>query len=175
MRSSGSASPEPPRSEAELTATLRTLLAERPAPDLRFAARPSAASFVLDSRRRVRPMPVWRLRLGAAVATAAAIVVAITATFASDDSYTIFANAFDLKPMNTVPASEHSVAVIVQAPPGATPAIARRLADRGVHASFALTRDTPSGTLTTLKRLGDEPMPTLKPGGPSAGSRRAAS
>ena len=153
-------------SEAELTATLRTLLAERPAPDQRFAARPSAASFVLDNRRRVRPMAVWRLRLGAAVATAAAIVVAITATFASDDSYTIFANAFDLKPMNTVPASEHSVAVIVQAPPGATPAIARRLADRGVHASFALTRDTPSGTLTTLKRLGDEPMPTLKPGGP---------
>jgi hypothetical protein len=153
-------------SEAELTATLRALLVDRPAPDRRFAARPSAASFVLENRSRVRPMPVWRLRLGTAVATAAAIVVAITATFASDDSYTILANAFDLHPMTTVPASGHSVAVIVEAPPGVTPTIATRLADRGVHASFALTRDTPPGTLATLKTLGDEPMPTLKPGGP---------
>jgi UDP-glucose 4-epimerase len=153
-------------SEADLTSTLRTLLADRPVPDRRFAARPSAASFVLANRPRVRPLPLWRLRLGRAVAMAATIVVLITATFASDDSYTIFANALDLHPTTTVPAAGKSIAVIVDAPQTMAPAIARRLAHRNVRASFALTRTTPSRTLGTLKRLGDEPMPKLKPGGP---------
>jgi UDP-glucose 4-epimerase len=51
------------RSEHELTTTLRHLTKERRSPDSSFASLPSIASRVLTARPRIKPQPVWRLRM----------------------------------------------------------------------------------------------------------------
>jgi nucleoside-diphosphate-sugar epimerase/UDP-N-acetylglucosamine:LPS N-acetylglucosamine transferase len=153
-------------SQAELTGTLRRVLSARKPPDLRFANLPSAASFVVEGRARIRPLPAWRIRLAHGLATAAAAVVAVTLVFASDDSYALFAAAFDLHPMTRVSTKRDQVAVIVDAPAAMTSALARRLSKRRFRASFVLERSADASTRVKLKRLGDEELPTLDPGGP---------
>jgi UDP-glucose 4-epimerase len=51
------------RSEHELASTLRHLTKERRSPDSSFASLPSIASRVLTARPRIKPQPVWRLRM----------------------------------------------------------------------------------------------------------------
>lgn len=51
------------RSEHELESVLRHVTRERRPPDSSFASLPSIASRVLTARPRVRPQPVWRLRM----------------------------------------------------------------------------------------------------------------
>jgi UDP-glucose 4-epimerase len=51
------------RSEHELESVLRHVTRERRPPDPAFASLPSIASRVLAARPRVRPQPVWRLRM----------------------------------------------------------------------------------------------------------------
>ena len=60
------------RSEHELTSALRHLTRERRSPDSSFASLPSIASRVLTARPRIKPQPVWKLRMER-VATAAAV------------------------------------------------------------------------------------------------------
>jgi UDP-glucose 4-epimerase len=154
------------RSEDQLTSTLRTLVNERHEPDLRFAGQPSAASLVLRARPRIEPLPLWRLRLGRSVAVAATAIVAITAVFASADSYTLLAKALDLPPMTKVTTEKPQVALIVDAPPASVQRLARNLSARSLHASFALGGSTPPQTISALTALGDEPIPKVGPGGP---------
>ena len=154
------------RSEAELVSTLRAALKQHPEADLRFAERPSAASLLLKSRPRIRPLPLWRLRLGRSVAAAAATILTVTMVFASDDSYTLIARALDLPPMTNVTTEKKQVALVVDAPAPVVPVVARGLAARHLHASFALNRSASPQTITTLRQLGDEPIPKLAPGGP---------
>jgi nucleoside-diphosphate-sugar epimerase/UDP-N-acetylglucosamine:LPS N-acetylglucosamine transferase len=61
------------RSEHELGSVLRHLTRERRSPDSTFASLPSIASRVLTARPRVKPQPVWRLRMER-VATAASLL-----------------------------------------------------------------------------------------------------
>jgi UDP-glucose 4-epimerase len=65
------------RSEHELESVLRHLTRERRSPDSTFASLPSIASRVLTARPRVRPQPVWRLRVGRMAAAVSLAVVAI--------------------------------------------------------------------------------------------------
>jgi UDP-N-acetylglucosamine:LPS N-acetylglucosamine transferase len=51
------------RSEHELETALRHLTRERRSPDSSFASLPSIASRVLTARPRVKPQPVWRVRM----------------------------------------------------------------------------------------------------------------
>ena len=62
------------RSEHELESVLRHLTRERRSPDSSFASLPSIASRVLTARPRVKPQPVWRLRMER-VATALSLAV----------------------------------------------------------------------------------------------------
>src|SRR5947208_7028976 len=114
-------------SEAELTSVLHRILKSRNTPDLRFARLPSAASFVLRNHARVKPFPVWRLRLSRGLATAATALLAFTAVFASNDSYTLFAKALDLSPTTSISTSESQVALMVDAPAPIVPDLARQL------------------------------------------------
>jgi Glycosyl transferases group 1 len=66
------------RSEHELTSTLRHLTRERRPPDSSFASLPSIASRVLTARPRVKPQPVWRLRVGRMAAAVSLAAVAVT-------------------------------------------------------------------------------------------------
>src|SRR5439155_1586416 len=100
------------------------------------------------------------------LATAATALLAFTAVFASNDSYTLFAKALDLSPTTSISTSESQVALMVDAPAPIVPDLARQLSAQHLHASFALNRSTPPQTIATLKQFGDEPIPKLAPGGP---------
>ena len=68
------------RTEHELEGVLRHLSRERRPPDSSFASLPSIASRALSVRPRVRPQPVWRLRVER-VATAVSLVAVAVVLF----------------------------------------------------------------------------------------------
>jgi UDP-glucose 4-epimerase len=65
------------RSEHELGSVLRHLSRERRSPDSSFASLPSIASRALTVRPRVKPQPVWRVRVGRAAAAVSLAAVSI--------------------------------------------------------------------------------------------------
>lgn len=65
------------RSEHELGSVLRHLSRERRSPDSSFASLPSIASRALTVRSRVKPQPIWRLRVGRAAAAVSLAAVSI--------------------------------------------------------------------------------------------------
>lgn len=65
------------RSEHELESVLRHLTRERRPPDSSFASLPSIASRVLTARPRVRPQPVWRLRMERVVTAVSLSLIAV--------------------------------------------------------------------------------------------------
>jgi UDP-glucose 4-epimerase len=66
------------RSEHELESVLRHVSRGRRAPDSSFASLPSIASRVLMARPRIRPHPVWRLRVGKVATAVSLSVISIT-------------------------------------------------------------------------------------------------
>jgi UDP-glucose 4-epimerase len=65
------------RSEHELESVLRHVTNERRSPDSSFASLPSIASRALTVRPRVKPQPVWRLRVERAAAAVTLVAVAV--------------------------------------------------------------------------------------------------
>ncbi len=65
------------RSEHELESVLRHVANERRSPDSSFASLPSIASRALSVRPRVKPQPVWRLRVERAATATALVAVAV--------------------------------------------------------------------------------------------------
>jgi UDP-glucose 4-epimerase len=65
------------RSEHELESVLRHVTRERQSPDSSFASLPSIASRALGVRPRVRPQPVWRLRVERVATAVTAFAVAL--------------------------------------------------------------------------------------------------
>src|SRR3954447_19333823 len=64
------------RSDHELASVLRHITRERRSPDSSFASLPSIASRALAVRPRIRPQPVWRLRMERTAAAASLAAVA---------------------------------------------------------------------------------------------------
>jgi hypothetical protein len=82
------------RSEHELESVLRHVTRERQAPDSSFASLPSIASRALSVRPRVKPQPVWRLRVertAAAVSLAALLIVLTLAAIHWESPYQVVA------------------------------------------------------------------------------------
>jgi UDP-glucose 4-epimerase len=69
------------RSEHELASVLRHLGRERRSPDSSFASLPSIASRVLDVKPRVKPQPVWRLRVERVTTAVSLAAVAVVLFF----------------------------------------------------------------------------------------------
>lgn len=69
------------RSEHELESVLRLLGRERRSPDSSFASLPSIASRALGVRPRVKPQPVWRLRVERVATAVALALVAVVMLF----------------------------------------------------------------------------------------------
>ena len=83
------------RSEHELETTLRHVTRERRSPDSSFASLPSIASRVLTARPRVRPQPVWRLRverLAAGVSVVAVLIVMMLSVIHRETPYRVVAD-----------------------------------------------------------------------------------
>jgi UDP-glucose 4-epimerase len=103
------------RSEHELESVLRHITRERRSPDSSFASLPSIASRVLTARPRVRPQPVWRLRVervAAAASLAAIFVVMMLAVIHRETPYRVIANP--LKSRIHIGKDEDSIPVVPQ-------------------------------------------------------------
>jgi UDP-glucose 4-epimerase len=86
------------RSEHELESVLRYVTRERRSPDSSFASLPSIASRVLTARPRVRPQPVWRLRMervAAAVSLALVALVMLLAAIHRETPYRVIAKPLE--------------------------------------------------------------------------------
>jgi UDP-glucose 4-epimerase len=86
------------RSEHELESVLRHVTKERRSPDSSFASLPSIASRALTARPRVRPQPVWRVRVGrvaTAVGIAAAAVVMMLAVVHRETPYRVISKPLE--------------------------------------------------------------------------------
>ncbi len=68
------------RSNHELESMLRHVTRERRGPDSSFASLPSIASRAMSVRPRVRPQPVWRLRVERVAAAVTLVAVAVVLT-----------------------------------------------------------------------------------------------
>jgi processive 1,2-diacylglycerol beta-glucosyltransferase len=149
---------------AELAAALHSRLVDAPAeqaPPVRASAEPAVA--VVDIRARVRPLPRWRIAAAQAVAPVAC-VVAVLAGLSTDDAYSLAARPLELRPTVHVATPRPEVALVVRARPPLMAGIARTLAARGVHASFAVSQPTSPALARTLTQLGDDTLPELAPG-----------
>lgn len=86
------------RSEHELSLALRHLTRERRSPDSSFASLPSIASRVLTARPRIKPQPVWRLRMervATAVSVVAVAAVMLLAVIHRETPYRVIARPLE--------------------------------------------------------------------------------
>jgi UDP-glucose 4-epimerase len=86
------------RSEHELESVLRHITRERRSPDSTFASLPSIASRVLTARPRVKPQPVWRLRMervATAISLAALAVVLLFTVIDREAPYKVVAKPLE--------------------------------------------------------------------------------
>jgi UDP-N-acetylglucosamine:LPS N-acetylglucosamine transferase len=122
---------------------------------------PSAVELVLDAPHRVRPIPLWRLRLIAFV-TQLALLLVVSTWLMSTDEVTAFASLFlgghALKQVET---STPEVGLVVRAPARKVTLIASELAGAGIRVSFTDNGAAAQGTIAGLRELHDELMPEL--------------
>jgi processive 1,2-diacylglycerol beta-glucosyltransferase len=126
---------------------------------------PAAVDLVLGAPRRVRSIPLWRLRL-VAFATPFVLLLSVGAWTMSTDEVTALAGVLlHVHPLTHVSTDQPDVGVIVRAPAGDVTLVAAELAGRGIHASFADDGGVPSrATIVRLHSLGDQLMPEVGPG-----------
>jgi UDP-glucose 4-epimerase len=152
------------RTEEALGPQIQFALDHTPEPDPRFARRPSTASLILGSERRVRQLPVWRVRTARAAASLAAIVAVAGWTLTAGASYSLVSDFAHINPVTAVSTDHPEVGVLIDAPGSQIPALADLLSSYGVHASFALAKPS-SPVITSVSSYGDQALPRLPTGG----------
>jgi processive 1,2-diacylglycerol beta-glucosyltransferase len=148
--------PKPPgttRGPTDSTAT------DRPSPQAL-----AAADVVLDAPRRVRTIPVWRLR-AAAITTQLVLLLGVGCGIMSTDEVTALASKLlRVHPLSHVNTDQPDVGMIVRAPASELRRVAAELAGRGIHVSFADGGVPSRATIAGLRSLGDELLPEIEPG-----------
>ncbi|HSZ04226.1 MAG TPA: glycosyltransferase [Solirubrobacteraceae bacterium] len=136
-------------------------------PTLPPAAQPAAVDVVLQAPRRVRPIPLWRLRL-VAFATWLVLLFGLGSWMMSTDEVSALADKLlHVHPLVRVQTTQRDAGVIVQAPSGDVAALASELAARGIHVSFADDSAVPlARRVAALRAAGDEFMPEVPGSGP---------
>jgi processive 1,2-diacylglycerol beta-glucosyltransferase len=131
-------------------------------PTLPPTAHPAAVDVVLRAPRRVRPIPLWRLRL-VAFATWLVLLFGLGSWMMSTDEVAALADKLlHVHPLVRVETTQPDVGVIVRAPVGDVAALASELAARGIHVSFADDSAVPfAGRIAAVRALGDEFMPEV--------------
>jgi processive 1,2-diacylglycerol beta-glucosyltransferase len=130
-------------------------------PDTEPALDPSAVDLVLSAPRRVRPIPLWRLRLVAFV-TQFVLLIAVSTWLMSTDEVTAFAGLFlGVHPLKRVETRKPEVGLVIRAPAGEVKLFATELARAGIHASFSDNGADASTTIGDLRSLHDELVPEV--------------
>jgi hypothetical protein len=120
-----------------------------------------AAALVLDTPRRVRVIPAWRLGL-AALAAQLVLLLGVGTWMMSTDEMTALAGVIlHVHPLESVHTHSPDVAVVVRTGAPELLAVADELAHQGIHVSLVDSR-TPSPALVgSVRALGDELVPGL--------------
>ncbi|HUB36019.1 MAG TPA: glycosyltransferase, partial [Solirubrobacteraceae bacterium] len=122
---------------------------------------PHAVDLVLDAPRRVRPIPLWRLRL-VAFATQFVLLVAISTWLMSTDEVTAFAGFFlGVHPLERVDTTKPDIGLVVRAPADQVTILAGELSGAGIHASFTDDGVDRPATIAELRSLHDEMVPEV--------------
>ena len=126
------------------------------------AVEPSAVDVVLAAPRRVRPLPMWRLRM-AAFATQAVLLLGTGSWVMSTDEVTaLAAKVLNVHPLVHVNTRQRDVALVVHAPARVLDSLAARLAAQNVHVSFADDAGVPTqARIARFESLGDELLPEV--------------
>jgi processive 1,2-diacylglycerol beta-glucosyltransferase len=122
---------------------------------------PHAAQLVLDAPRRVRPIPLWRLRLVAFVVQFALLLGASTWLMSTDETSAVAGLVLGVHPLKRVDTSQRAVGLIVRAPAWQVPSLAGELAQAGIHASFADNGVHAPTTIADLRHLEDQLLPEM--------------
>jgi processive 1,2-diacylglycerol beta-glucosyltransferase len=125
-------------------------------------AYPAAVDVVLGAPRRVRPIPIWRLR-AVAFATWLVLLFGVGSWMMSTDEVTaVAARVLHVHTLERVTTNQPDVGLIVHAPSADVTLIASALAERGIHASFADDAGVPfASRIDDLRTLGDEFLPEV--------------
>jgi processive 1,2-diacylglycerol beta-glucosyltransferase len=132
-----------------------------PAPEHEaLSEEPDAVDLVLKAPRRVRPIPMWRLRM-VAIGVQMALLLGVGMWTMSTDEVTALASAvLRVHPLKHVATTDTSVGVILRAPRQDVTALAAQLAAQGIHLSFADDGGVPSrATVLKVESFRDELMP----------------
>jgi processive 1,2-diacylglycerol beta-glucosyltransferase len=125
---------------------------------------PRAADIVLGAPRRVNPIPLWRLRLVAFCVQLVLVLGLGMWTMSTDEVSALAAAVLHVHTLSQVRTNRPDVGVIVRAPADEVTRVARELAARGIHASFADGGVHAPATIADLRALDDELLPELPPG-----------
>jgi processive 1,2-diacylglycerol beta-glucosyltransferase len=121
---------------------------------------PTAVDMVLDAPRRVRQIPIWRLRLAAYVTPIVLMLGAGMWTMSTDEVTALASIVLRVHPLKHISTSQPDVGLIVRAPARDVTLLAAELAGRGIHVTFADDGSVPRRTMVTRMRgLGDELLP----------------
>ena len=148
------------RTPRELGPAIEHALAQRPEPDTSFAARPSTAAMILNSTRRVQPLPAWRVRARRTVTTAVASTGVVLTAFLWSVAYAVVSDFGGASPTTALATTKPDVAVIVDASANDVSAVAKELRRHRITVSFAL----PNASTSSVDKLidyGDDPIPQL--------------
>lgn len=122
---------------------------------------PHAVDLVLDAPRRVRPIPLWRLRLVAFVVQFVLLLGASTWLMSTDETTALAGLFLDVHPLQRVHTTQPDVGLVVRAPASEVPLLADELSRAGIRASFADGGAYASNTISGLRELHDELVPEV--------------
>jgi processive 1,2-diacylglycerol beta-glucosyltransferase len=144
----------------ELREAVQASMLEPTPPREAVSEEPNAVDLVLKVPRRVRPIPMWRLRM-VAIGVQMALLLGVGMWTMSTDEVTALASAvLRVHPLKHVATTDPSVGVILRAPSQDVTALATQLASQGIHVSFADDGAVPAPTtVVKVEGLGDELMP----------------
>jgi UDP-glucose 4-epimerase len=152
-------------SSAELGPAIERALAERPEPDPSFAARPTSAAMILNSTRRVQPLPRWRVRATRVGTRAIASATALVAVFLSSVAYGLVSDLGGPSALTAVNTTAPKVGVMFDVSTSSEAvSLARELKHKGIHISFALPLRSASAA-ESLTDFRDDMLPELNDSG----------
>jgi processive 1,2-diacylglycerol beta-glucosyltransferase len=139
-----------------------------PLPDAQPAtAQPAAAELVLETPRRVIPIPLWRLRLVAFVTPLVLFLGMGMWTMSTDEVTVLAAKILRVHPLAQVKTDQPDVGLIVHVSAHEEASVAAALAARDIHVSFADEGSVPKpATIARVRALGDELLPAMPDSGP---------
>ena len=136
------------------------------APDPAALPEPSAVEAVLNTPRRVHPIPAWRLRLVALTTQLVLLLAAGTWMMSTDEVGALASKILRVHPLTRVSTDRRDAGVIVRAQPQDVLLLANELAVRGIHVTFADDGHVLSpGSIAELRALGDQLLPAIPDSG----------